>query len=107
MSIALPGLNVTTADAQPSFSGFTARAELDYKVSDDLLAYVSYNRGSKSGGFTFSLGTPYPGSEVLGLNSIPYRPEKLDDWELGVKATLAPDTTLNAAGFLYYNQYYQ
>jgi len=105
--IALPGLNVTTADARPTFTGFTARAELDYKVNDDVLTYVSYNRGSKSGGFTFSLGTPYPGSEVLGLNSIPYRPEKLDDWELGVKATLAPGTTLNIAAFLYEYQDYQ
>jgi iron complex outermembrane recepter protein len=104
--IALPGLNVTTRDATPNFSGFTARAELDYKVSDNLLTYFSYNRGSKSGGFTFSLGTPYPGSEVTALNLIPYRPEKLDDWEIGVKATLAPGTTLNVAGFIYdYHDY--
>ncbi len=107
VKIALPGLNVTPADATQNFSGLTARAELDYKVTDDVLTYISYNRGSKSGGFTFSLGTPYPGSEVTALNSIPYRPEKLDSYEAGVKATLAPGTTLNIAAFLYEYHDYQ
>ncbi|MES1972113.1 MAG: TonB-dependent receptor [Pseudomonadota bacterium] len=100
------GVLTTPADATPKFSGLTARAEIDYKPIDQLLLYASYNRGSKSGGFTFSTGTPFPGAEVATLNGIPYRPEKLDAYEIGAKATLAPGTTLNVAAFYYdYHDY--
>jgi iron complex outermembrane receptor protein len=101
------GITTTTADATPTFSGLTARAEVDYKPADHVLLYASYNRGSKSGGFTFGTGTPFPGAEVATLNGIPYRPEKLDDYELGAKMTLMPGTTLNLAGFYYVYHNYQ
>ncbi len=101
------GLTVTPADAAPTFDGLTARAQIDYKPTDRLLVYASYNRGSKSGGFTFSTGTPFPGAEVSALNGTPYRPEKLDAFELGVKSTLAAGTTLNIAGFVYQYHDYQ
>ena len=100
------GVISTPSDATPSFSGVTARAEIDYKPVDRVLLYASYNRGSKSGGFTFSTGTPFPGGEVATLNGIPYRPEKLDAYEVGAKTTLAPGTTLNLAAFYYdYHDY--
>jgi iron complex outermembrane receptor protein len=102
------GLTVTPADASPSYSGVTARAEVDYKPTSDLLIYASYNRGSKSGGFTFSTGTPYPGQAIIDtLNDIPYRPETLNDYEIGVKAKLGASTQLNLAGFYYDYQNYQ
>ncbi|MBU6207639.1 MAG: TonB-dependent receptor, partial [Alphaproteobacteria bacterium] len=69
------GVTVTPSAATPNFSGLTARAEIDYKPSRNLLAYASYNRGSKSGGFTFSTGTPTLGQSVIDtINNIPYRP---------------------------------
>ena len=102
----LPGITATPADAHPSFSGVTARAELDFKPTDRILLYASYNRGSKSGGFTFSTGTPFPGAEVAALNGINYKPERLDAFEVGAKMTLAPGTTLNLAAFYYdYHDY--
>src|SRR4029453_10470983 len=42
-------VNVPPSDADKSFKGVTARVELDYRATDDLLLFVSYNRGSKSG----------------------------------------------------------
>ncbi|EGD59445.1 TonB-dependent receptor [Novosphingobium nitrogenifigens DSM 19370] len=101
------GLTVSPASATPSFSGVTARAEVEYKPSKDVMLYGSFNRGSKSGGFTFSLGTPFPGGEVSALNGTPYKPETLDAFEVGVKSTLTRGTTLNISAFYYNYQDYQ
>ncbi len=101
------GINVNATSASPTFSGVTARAEIDYKPSDKLLFYASYNRGSKSGGFTFSTGTPFPTFETAFLNGIPYRPEVLNSYEVGMKSTLGRGTTLNVAAFYYDYQDYQ
>jgi len=101
------GVTLTPADARPSFSGVTARAEIDYKPSDKVLLYASYNRGSKSGGFTFSTGTPFPYQLIDTINNLPYRPETLNDYEVGLKTTLAPGTTFNLAAFYYDYQNYQ
>lgn len=101
------GVTITPAAAKPNFSGLTARAEIDYKPSDQVLLYASYNRGSKSGGFTFSTGTPFPSQLVDTLNNLAYRPETLNAYEIGLKSTLAPGTTLNLAAFYYDYQNYQ
>ncbi len=101
------GVTITPDAASPNFSGVTARAEIDYKPSDRVLLYASYNRGSKSGGFTFSTGTPFPSQLVDTLNNLAYRPETLNDYEIGLKSTLAPGTTLNVAAFYYDYQNYQ
>ncbi|MEQ1497237.1 MAG: TonB-dependent receptor [Novosphingobium sp.] len=101
------GVTITPAAASPVFDGVTARAEIDFKPSDKTLVYLSYNRGSKSGGFTFSTGTPFPSQLVDTLNNLAYQPETLNAFELGFKSTLAPGTTLNIAAFHYDYQDYQ
>lgn len=101
------GVTITPADASPSYDGITARAEIDYKPSDDVLLYASYNRGSKSGGFTFSTGTPFPSALVDTLNNLGYRPETLNAYEVGLKSTLGPGTTFNVAAFHYDYRNYQ
>ena len=100
-------ITVTTAAATPSYSGLTARAEIDWKPAPGTLLYASYNRGSKSGGFTFSTGTPFPGQIVDTLNNIPYRPETLNAYELGLKTKVGPRTTFNLAAFYYDYRNYQ
>lgn len=101
------GVTITPEAASPNFSGVTARAAIEYKPSDQVLAYISYNRGSKSGGFTFSTGTPFPSQLVDTLNNLAYRPETLNDYEVGLKTTLAPGTTFNLAAFYYDYKNYQ
>ena len=101
------GVLVTPRDATPTFRGLTARAEVDYKPTDALLVYASYNRGSKSGGFTLSTGTPFAGFEAPFLSGIPYKPEVLNSFEVGVKSTLNRSTTLNLSGFYYKYSNYQ
>ncbi len=102
-------VTLTPEDADRTFDDITARLELDYRMNDDVLLYASYNRGSKSGGYSFSTGTPfadgvagYPiGTGALFLNGIPFDPETLDAYELGIKSTIGATTTLNASAFYY------
>lgn len=71
----------------------TWRFALDHHFSDDVLGYLSYNRGFKSGGFN-------PQTFTLPLQ--PFSPEVLDSFEAGLKADLL-DRRLrfNGAGFYY------
>jgi len=109
--VAPTGGSITPADAKNSFDGVTARVQLDWKPTDDLLLYASFNRGSKSGGYTFSTGTPYDpdGSLTIPrafLEGMPFDEETLDAFELGAKTTLGRSTTLNVAAFYYdYSDY--
>lgn len=101
-----PGSSVTPDDAKKTFDGITARLQLDYKLNDDTLVYASYNRGSKSGGFTFSTGTPFSPNQQAFLEGIPFKPEVLNALELGVKTRLGDNTTLNVSAFRYdYSDY--
>ena len=101
------GILITPAAANAKFNGLSGRAEIDFKPNSNMLFYASYNRGSKSGGFTFPTSTPFPGGEVDTLNGIPYKPEQLDDYEIGVKLSLPMHTTLNFASFHYDYHNYQ
>jgi iron complex outermembrane receptor protein len=99
---------VTTADSDQSFDDFTARLQLDFRVSDDVLTYLSYNRGSKSGGFTFSTGTPFDPNQLAFLEGLVFEPETLNAFELGMKSSLANGTVmLNMAAFYYDYEDYQ
>ena len=99
---------VTTSDADQSFDDITARLQLDYRPNDDLLWYVSYNRGSKSGGFSFSTGTPFDPNQIPFLEGIVYEPETLNAYELGMKSNLSGGTMmLNLAAFYYDYEDYQ
>lgn len=71
----------------------TWRLALDHHFSDDTLGYVSYNRGFKSGGFN-------PSRAVNPL--LPFAPEVLDAYEVGLKTDFLDKTVrLNAATFYY------
>lgn len=55
---------------------------IQYDVTDDVMLYATYGRGSKSGGFV---------SNTLGTTAatFQFRPEKSRNYEAGVKATFA------------------
>ena len=76
-----------------TFNKLTWRLAVDQKLSEDIMAYASYNRGFKSG--TYNLNDFTPGQE-------PVNPEKLDAFEVGLKSQFADRTVqLNLAGFYY------
>ncbi|MBL8771556.1 MAG: TonB-dependent receptor [Phenylobacterium sp.] len=64
-------------DSQPNW-----RANLSWHITDDVMAFVTYSTGYKSGGLN-SAG----GASVLGQKRL-FDSEKSKDWELGVKSVL-------------------
>ncbi len=78
-------------DAEKDADKLTWRAALDYQFGDDLLGYVSYNRGFKSGGFN-----------AFDPTNPPYNPEVLDAYEVGLKSEfLDHRVRVNSAAFYY------
>ncbi|KRB80643.1 hypothetical protein ASE00_16510 [Sphingomonas sp. Root710] len=89
-TIGYAGTGVTCRPKE-TFKAFTPKLGVDYQVTPQTLLYASYTRGFKSGTFN------------LGVVQDAVRPEKLDDFELGVKSTLMDGRLrANVAGF-YYN----
>nr|WP_321361532.1 TonB-dependent receptor [uncultured Hyphomonas sp.] len=71
----------------------TWRISLDYRFSPDILGYVSYNRGVKTGGF--ALGTSPSFNQG-------FQPEQLDAYETGLKTELFDRKLLfNTSAFYY------
>jgi iron complex outermembrane receptor protein len=68
---------------------------LDFKPTDDILTYIKYSRGYRTGGISFQLP---PAIRT-------YDPEKVDTYEVGLKATLngAVRGVFNVAAF--YNDF--
>jgi len=78
-------------DKSQGFDKLTWRFSVDQKLTEDIMAYASYNRGVKSGGFNLSSPT-----------AAGYAPEKLDAYEVGLKTEfLDHRLRLNLAGFYY------
>lgn len=86
------------------FSNFSPAATLAYQVNRDVNVYARFARGFKSGGFngeTNVFVAPTPGCPT-GTPELcnPYRPEKVDSYEVGVKSVIGDGVmTLNVAGF--------
>lgn len=77
-------------DESTTFTATTPRASIEYKPSTNILMYATYAKGFKSGGFN------------LGAVAPPVRPEKLTDYEGGIKTKWFDDhLQLNLAGFYY------
>ena len=75
-----------------SFNDFSPRATLDWQFSDDSMTYFTYSQGFKSGGFN----TRAASAGQTGF----FRPEEVDNLEVGIKSDLASDTLrLNLAVF--------
>lgn len=83
------------ADASRTFDSLSGRLGLKYQFTDDLNAYVTYNRGYKSGGFF--------GGQTTDPNALaPYNDEIVDSYEVGVKSQwLDGLITANFAAFAY------
>lgn len=72
------------------FDSFTPRFSIDYQATDDILIYLTYAKGFKSGGFSLTAFSP------------PLRPETLTDYEGGIKTEwLEGKLRVNLAAFYY------
>ncbi len=74
-----------------SLDRLTYRTAVDYKFTPDILGYVSYSRGYKSGGYN-----------LIPFSAPPQRPETVDAYEAGLKTSLFDrHLRLNGAAFYY------
>ena len=99
-------LNGVSIDGKRSESRLTGTGVLSYKVTDDLLAYASYSRGYKAGGFNLdrsALKSPIPTFASLGgaqalAPGLQFDPEIVDAFEIGAKYS-ARGLTINLSLF--------
>jgi iron complex outermembrane receptor protein len=80
-----PDVGVPTT-YRKSWSELTPKAGLEWHPAENLLYYLSYSRGFKSGGFN---GRPSQGPDGRFEPVAPYDPEKMDAYELGAKTQFA------------------
>ena len=80
-------------DGKEKWDRFTPRVAFDYQFTDNLMGYVSYAQGFRSGGWNGRATTP----TSIG----PYDPEIVDSYEIGIRSDLLDGTLrLNATAFL-------
>ena len=84
------GLGGSTTSNLPS-----GKIELDYHPAANTLLYYSISRGVKSGGFTAHNTT-----SVSVID--PFEPEKLLDYEVGIKSDVTHTLRVNASAFYYH-----
>lgn len=90
-SVGAPEAMAPMPQETTTFDEPTWRLALDYEFAENLHVYTSYNRGIKSGGF-----------DLLGVGVEPFKPEFLDDYEVGAKTQFLDNRIrLNVAAFYY------
>jgi len=82
-----PQARVWAVDAARNFTHLSPKAALDYRLTDNVLLYGLVSRGTKSGGFDFRAQTPT--SQGFRQAEIPFSPEKVTNYEIGVKGSTA------------------
>ncbi|MEJ0024765.1 MAG: TonB-dependent receptor [Rhizomicrobium sp.] len=74
-----------------TFGNWSFRGALDHQFTDDIMGYISFDRGFKSGGYNIS-----------SLTNPAFKPEQLDAYQAGLKTELFDHRLrLNAAAFYY------
>jgi iron complex outermembrane recepter protein len=79
------------------FNEFTPAITLDFQATDDTLAYLTYSRGFKSGGFTQRIFPPIPATPS-------FDPEFVTSYEFGVKTELF-NRRVRWNSAIFYNDY--
>jgi iron complex outermembrane receptor protein len=88
------GVNFT---GKKSWTDATPKIGLNWKPDRDTLAYLSFTRGFRSGGYNIR-------NVTVAASPGPYNPEKVDAYEAGIKRQFLQDhLRVNLTGF--YNKY--
>lgn len=104
-----PAFNHFTDHQSSAERELSGTAKLSYRFSPELLAYVSYARGYKAGGFNLErVGCPNAPNCTLGslapVSNTGFPAEFADSYEVGVKSTLF-DSTLILDATLFYQHF--
>ena len=84
---------------------WSGTAKATYRFNDDIMAYASYARGYKAGGFNLdrtqsATGQQRAASGIIPVDDTSFPAEKVDSYELGAKTTwLGGSLLLNATAF--------
>jgi iron complex outermembrane receptor protein len=91
--------NLSTApnDPKADWSEFTPKVSVRYKVLDDAMLYATYSKGYRSGGFNGRV-------DELASATIPYNPEFVKNYEIGIKSEWL-DNRLRLNGAVFYMDY--
>jgi iron complex outermembrane recepter protein len=76
---ALPGLPQLDGDPHDKWNQFTPKLGAKYQMTDDAMAYFTYSKGYRSGGFNGRVATYVESVE-------PYNEETVENFELGLKS---------------------
>ena len=79
---------------------FSGKAQVDFHLAPNQLAYLSYNRGVKGGGYSAPL---FPAT-INDLTTLTFKPETLTSYEAGFKSEFL-NHTLRFNGAVYYYDY--
>lgn len=83
---------------------WSGKAQIDFHLTKDQLAYVSYNRGVKGGGYSAPL---FPFT-INDLSTLTFKPETLTSYEVGYKSEWFDHRLrFNAAAYYYDYHNYQ
>ncbi len=89
------GANFSVPDIPRNDDAWTPKVLASYRLSENTLAYASFNRGFKGGGFQY-----IPTSAAAAATT--FRPEKSDAYETGLKTQFWESrATLNFSAFHY------
>ena len=81
------------------YEDVAVRLSVQHQFSDEVLGFVSYNRGIKGGNWTVAA--------AVAPDSFEHDEEVLNAFEVGVKADLSPTVRVNATAYYYDYQDYQ
>ena len=73
-----PGLGPAPFSYNDNWSDFSPKAVLSYKFTPDVMGYLQYSRGYRSGGFNGRAGSQ--------TSAGPYNAEHVDSYEIGLKS---------------------
>lgn len=94
-------LNALNLETERKESEWTGTGVLSYQFNRDLMAYASYAKGYKAGGFNLdrsALGRPGATLTNADAENLKFDPEKVDSYEIGLKYS-GGSFNLNVAAF--------
>lgn len=65
--------------AEKTFNKFTPKVGVDYRPVENVMLYASWSRGYRSGGYSGR-------GQTLVSSTVPYEPEVVDSYEIGLKS---------------------
>lgn len=80
------GVNLNAEDLRSTYSGFRSRADLKWKVSNDVMLYYTWSQGFRPGGFNRSSTDHNLAGGYIFTTPISFAPDSLTNNELGWKA---------------------